>query len=178
MKNTIKFRRYSEERDLERLFKVYSDYERQINLTATKPYNSIHQFAEEIKRNISYVYKELFIAYDEKNEYIGFVIAYDYSANDGTVKIVQYIDEDFRGTPFAGLIAIKFMSTLFKYYPIRKIYSEVYGYNTESLNCHNSMGFIREGLYVDDHYYNGKYWDTSVFSFKREDFIAKFKMMG
>ncbi len=177
MKDTVKFRRYDEDIDLNKLWAVYSNYATQIHLTATKPYNSKHQFAEEIKRNISYVYRELFIVYDEQNEYIGFVIAYDYNANDATVKLVVYIADEFRGTAYAGIVAMRFINLLFKYYSIRKVYSEVYGFNDESIRCHKSLGFEQEGCYKEDHYYDGKYWDTYIFSYKRERFFDKFSRL-
>lgn len=173
MSREIKFRRYSEEMDLERLYQVYNDYASQINLTATKPYSSIKQFKEEIQKNIAYVYKDLLIAFDESNDFIGFVISYDYNSNDGTIRIIEYIDKNFRKGLYAGLICIKFIDTIFKYYSIRKVYSEVYGYNEESISCHRSIGFTQEGCFKEDHYYNNKYWDTYIFSFMREAFYEK-----
>lgn len=103
---------------------------------------------------------------------IGYVHNYDFSLINGNCKLSVYISPEYRGTGAGGFAALLFLEKLFSSYPLRKVYSTVYGYNEESLKSNLAAGFIEEGSLGGYRYYNGKYYSLHYLSLTREDYQA------
>lgn len=172
--NTVKFRRLEPDKDMDKLYRIYSDYKEQHNLFSIASLNSPDRFPILFERRISNNYSDFFIIDDLENNFIGFAIAYDYSANDRHLKILLYLDNKYRVGIYCAESIIKFMDMLFKYYSIRKIYTEVYEFNYESVKSNISFGFKEESKLSEYRYYNDQYWDFIIFSMSREDFYDKY----
>ena len=85
-----------------------------------------------------------------------------------------YICPEYRNLGAGVEASIFFAGMLFMEQNLRKLYSHVYEYNTESMRCHRQAGFAEEGCLREDRYYGGRYWDTYIFSIAREPFLTKF----
>lgn len=167
-----RIRKFEKDKDLRDLFRVYSNYAEQYKLFSVMSINSYESFVYLFERQIDRYTEFNIIEVDDK--FAGFVAAYDYKSIDGHIKAMIYIEPDQRYT-FVGIAGVEFANILFQYYNIRKIYTEVYGYNQDSIKYHIKVGFDEECRLRDYKFFDGKYWDVIYFSITREAFYIKNK---
>ncbi len=165
-------RKFNKEKDLHDLFRVYSNYAEQYKLFSVMSINSYDSFVYQFERQIER-YTEFNII-EVGDKFAGFVAAYDYKSIDGHIKAMIYIEPDQR-LSFVGMAGVEFANILFQYYNIRKIYTEVYGYNQDSIKYHANVGFKEECRLREYKFFDGKYWDVIYFSITRESFYEKNK---
>jgi hypothetical protein len=68
----------------------------------------------------------------------------------------------------AGLI---FFDLLFKYFPLRKVYADVFEYNVDSYNILTKHGGFREEARLPQHiWYEDRYWAVIKLALYREDY--------
>lgn len=170
MSLSYKLRRYNSQTDLPDIYRVYSDYKEQYKLFSIMSLNSYEIFVSQFERKLSANYKDFLIVEVDGN-FAGFIVSYDYKQNDGHIKVMVYFEKKYR-SGFVGLAGIEFGDILFQYYNIRKIYTEVYSYNTESIKYHEKIGFKEECRLKEYRYYDGVYWDVIYFCLTREDFYS------
>lgn len=170
MMEIFKLRKFDPDKDLHNLFRVYSNYSEQYKLFSVMSVNSFESFVYLFNRQID-KYKE-FNVIEVDDLFAGFVAAYDYKTIDGHIKVMIYIEPDYRSS-FVGLAGIEFVNILFQYYNIHKVYTEVYGYNTDSIKYNNRIGLKEECRLIDYKYFDGKYWDVIYFSISRADFYKQ-----
>lgn len=60
-------------------------------------------------------------------------------------------------------------------YPIRKVYFEIYDYNTQSLSSNLQAGFTEEGCLKEYRYHNGVFHDLHILAMSRQDFYKCFE---
>lgn len=167
----IVLRRFDPNRDYPFFYRVYSDYNEQHNLFDLVNLNSAERFPKVFEKALSHNYKDTFIIEESgSGQYVGFIISYGYSPNDGHIKMMEYVEENYRRCGYAGLACLKFLQMLFKHYALRKIYTEVYAFNVESIRAHIGAGFQEEARLKDYRFYDGKYWDFITYSISRETF--------
>lgn len=172
--SVIKLRRFNPDTDYGTIYKVYSDYNEQHSLFDIVSLNSPERFPTIFEKALSHNYKDFFMIEDAKsNSFVGFVISYSYSANDGHVKVMEYIDEHYRQCGYGGIAILTFLDMLFKHYNLRKVYTEVYSFNDASMNSHLAAGFEEEARLKEYRYYNDNYWDFIIYSVTRKRFYDK-----
>ena len=136
--------------------------------------NSPERFPVLFERRISNNYSDFFVITNSNDDFIGFLISYDYSPNDMHLKIMEYIEPAFRNGIYTTYSLVSFLHTLFTHYNLRKVYTEVYEYNTDSLRSHCSFGFSEEAKLKEYRYYNQKYWNFIIFSITKEGFYERY----
>lgn len=167
MMKCYELRKLDISRDLPNLYQVYSSYAEQYKLFSTMSINSYDSFVNLFNRQLDR-YTEFNII-ETENRFAGFVAAYDFKKNDGHIKVMVYIEPEYRFSHI-GLAGIDFVNILFQYYNIRKVYTEVYGYNKDSIEYHFNAGFVEECRLKEYKFFDGKYWDVIYFSILRERF--------
>lgn len=165
-----KIRKFDKNKDLHDLFYVYSNYAEQYKLFSVMSINSYESFVYLFERQIERFKEFNIIEVEEK--FAGFVAAYDYKCVDRHIKAMIYIEPKHRFS-FIGMAGVEFANILFQYYSIRKIYTEVYGYNQDSIKYHQNVGFEEECRLKDYKFFDGKYWDVIYFSISRESFYKQ-----
>ena len=175
----ISLRRFDPAKDYPFFYRVYSDYNEQHNLFDLVNLNSPERFPQKFEKALSYNYKDTFIIEEcVTKQYVGFIISYGYSPNDGHIKIMEYVEKDYRRCGYGGLACLQFLDMLFKHYNLRKIYTEVYEFNDESIRAHVGAGFEEEARLKDYRFYDGKYWDFITYSISREKFTKAFEKIA
>lgn len=106
---------------------------------------------------------------------IGYVYNYDFSLQNGHCKLVVYICPKYRKTGVGAFATVDFISYLFETYPLRKLYSTIYEYNSESLKCNRSAGFVEEGVLKDYRYYNGELHNIHYLSLSRQTYEQRMR---
>lgn len=139
--------------------------------------NSFEEFEEWFRGELRRYYDRFYMIQDEQQNNIGFIFSYDYKPVDRHAHFSVYICPEYRKLGAGVEASIVFASMLFTEQNLRKLYSHVYEYNTESMLCHRQAGFAEEGCLREDRYYGGRYWDTYIFSIARESFLTKFEKL-
>lgn len=161
-------RRYNAEKDIENIYKVYSDYAEQYKLFSVMNANSFEAFQQKFANKLFANYND-FLVIEVEGKFAGFVASYDYKVVDGHIKGMIYIDPKYR-SGYVGMAGIEFANILFQYYNIHKIYTEVYSYNKYSISYHEKIGFTEECRLKDYKYFDGSYWDVIYYQISREQF--------
>lgn len=115
----------------------------------------------------------LFINSKKSNESIGFIYSSNYNPIDGFLNTTIFINKEKRHGAVGAEAGVLFYDYLFKYYPIRKIYSNAYDYNKVSLSFLKSGGFVVEGKLVHHRFFAGKYHDLNLLALYRDTFYEK-----
>lgn len=170
----LRLRRFDPEEDYPFFYRVYSDYEEQHNLFDFVNLNSPERFPKKFEHALSHNYNDTMIVEDCKSgEYVGFLVSYGYAFNDGHIRVMAYIEKKYRSCGYGGLAMLRFLHVLFQFYNIRKIYTEVYEFNDDSLKAHLGAGFEEEARLKEYRYYDGRFWDFITFSIDRAHFYEK-----
>jgi [ribosomal protein S5]-alanine N-acetyltransferase len=106
------------------------------------------------------------------NKQIGTIWSYNLNLIDGYVFISIYVDKDHQGKGY-GIIALAlFVKYLFNFFPIFKIYVEVYGYNMNVNAIIEKIGAIKEGIFTGHHIFEGNRYDLLRYALY-EDVVKK-----
>lgn len=170
-----RLRKIAPQQDMDKIYQIYSDYKEQSYLFDIRSLNSPDRFPELFERRLSNNYKDFSIIDDADGAFAGFLIAYDYAENDGHVKILEYICPEYRKSGIGAIAALQYIETLFRTFRIRKVYTEVFGYNDDSIAMHSSFGFEKEATLKNYRFYDGRYWDYHIFSMDREHFYERYR---
>ena len=91
---------------------------------------------------------------------IGLTYSYGASMNDGFVFFGTYIDDQFQSKGYGAKASILMIGHLFDTYPIQKVCVDVFSYNLPSISGCENLGFTKEGEFVRQRFYYGKYWNV------------------
>lgn len=99
---------------------------------------------------------------------IGLVFDYDRTVMDGFTKVTALLDEESVGCG-GGVVATGLLvDWLFQHLPLRKVYTEVYGYNRSVLRILRKAGLIEEGALREARFWNDEYWDVHILAVDRQ----------
>lgn len=102
---------------------------------------------------------------------IGFAQAYDMNLAEGWSSILFYIVPEYRKGPHPAEAGLIMFDLLFKYFPLRKLYADIFEYNTDSYDILVSHGGFREEARLPNHiWYEYRYWALIKLALYREDY--------
>ena len=155
-------------KDLEFLYETMTADDQYLFSTKLK-FWSIHAFEQWIMFKLKMDFHDFFIIKDRSNDRkIGYAYNYDFSLKHGHCKLVIYIVPEHREKSIGAFAAIEFISYLFENYPLRKLYSTIYAYNSESLKSNLAAGFVEEGILKEYRYYDGEMHNIHYLSLSRQ----------
>lgn len=174
--NRFAFRKLHYDNDISFLYDLITDPNEQIMFQTNKPINSMRDFQMWFDGNLRNEYHDFYILEDLDNKnVVGFVYSYAYKQYDLHCKIAVILFPHYRKMGIGAMATLSFMKQLFKQYPLRKIYVDIYDYNQESLKSNISAGFEIEGVLKEYRYLNGKYHSLNVLSISRECFEKRYR---
>ena len=160
-------------RDAEKLYELMCATDHYL-FSLNFPCHTLNGFLEWFRNRLQYEIHDFYGVF-YMNELIGYVYNYNFTLRNGRCSIVGVVAKEYRGSGLGVKATISFIDRLFRDYPLRKIYTSVYEYNIESLNANTKAGLICEGRLKESKYYQGRYWDTVVFSVEKKQFYEKFR---
>lgn len=167
----VNLRENIEETYIESIFNFYQDYDTRYMFTNNMYIYSYGEFYKKFHKQMIYKYHEFMLIKNiNSNEIIGFIYSYNYSANDGTLYITEYVERQKRGGTYGIEACLVFLEYLFKRFSIRKIYCVAYEYNKISTKIMEEAGFTLEGKLIENKYLNNQYYDEYIYSLKRQEF--------
>lgn len=110
----------------------------------------------------------LVITEKDSEKPIGFVYSYDTKSWDGHTFLAMFISSEFRGKEYGLEAGALFVRYLMDYFPLKKIYADIFEFNPISQSFVTEYGFIEEGFFPSHRYYQGKYWGMRRLALYRE----------
>jgi RimJ/RimL family protein N-acetyltransferase len=98
---------------------------------------------------------------------IGYVQSYNTSVWDRWTYVMAYVIEDYRGKPHFPEAAVLSLDVLFKWFPLEKIYIEMYEF-AHWQHILPTLGFVEEGSTPNHFWFDGRYWGLTKFALYRE----------
>lgn len=169
----MKFERYNHEIHLRLLYQFMMDPEQQYLFLNHKSCNSLKEFDGWLDGLFRSFYHEFFLIKDDKNDVAGMIYSYKYSPENGHCHVSVYIPPEYQGSGLGAFAGLRFLDYLFRNYSLRRVQTEVYAYNTQSLESQKRCGFEETGRIPEYRYYNGTYHDLILLSVGRDDFYKK-----
>ena len=120
---------------------------------------SYEKFVVEHKRDME---RERHLQFAEivwRNRVLGTIYSYNLNLVDGHVFMGGYMPPDTRGLGYGAISCALYISYLFEFFPLHKIYFEVLGYNKFSLPLLQNFGFVEEGRFKEHRFYDGERHD-------------------
>jgi RimJ/RimL family protein N-acetyltransferase len=114
----------------------------------------------------------------ENGRFLGLIRAYDYLPVHGTAKFGFFFDESVRGQGWQLESIGLFLRTLFRNYPIRKMYGHMAAPSLERYGRAYGRYAVIEGVLRDHFYYDGAYVDLAIVSVGREAFEGPISFAG
>lgn len=106
---------------------------------------------------------------------IGFCQAYDVNLAEGWCSLLLYVVTEFRRHPHPAEAGLIFLDFLFKHFPLRKVYADVFEYNRESLTLLKKGGFREEARLPNHVWYEDRYWSLIKLALYREVYVTDVK---
>ncbi len=135
---------------------------------------SEQEFSEYLAHRIKNNLHIFLIVLNQQREPIGFVYSYDANLVDGFVFATMYLEPASRGISLGAKVGMVFSDYLFAYFPLRKIYCEVYEYNLKSKSALEHAGFELEGAFKAHRFFRGKFHTLYRYALYRESFYERF----
>ncbi len=89
---------------------------------------------------------------------------------EGWCSALFYVTRQYRKGPYPAEAGIMLVDLLFKYFPLRKIYGDVFEYNEDSYNILLNGGFREEARLPNHIWYESRYWSVIKLALYREDY--------
>lgn len=135
-----------------------------------------NQFYDDFYRKEVTYFNSYFLIYIEvQDNPIGFVYSYGADSNDRYCYATMYLKDNYRQKGYGAIAGAIFLNYLFSYYDYRKIYFDVFQYNTSSYRFLISSGCVQEGCLKQHKYFNGHYYDLLKLALYRDIFYTKNK---
>ncbi len=131
---------------------------------------------EEIGRDLHTDKHVWLVAENLRNETVGMVYSYDAQFVDAHCFSTTYVAEGYRGRGHGPEMQALFLNYLFSYFNFRKVYYDVYGFNSMSENTIKTFGFVEEGRFPEHHYFDGEWHPMVRYAVYRSD-IPKIRVL-
>jgi len=110
---------------------------------------------------------KVFIKDISSDKTIGYIAGYNYNKVDGYIYITAILEKQKNLNKEALKL---FIDYIFKCFPIRKIYCEVYENDNDKLDILQTIGFSEEATLDKDVFFDGKYYNKHILALYREDY--------
>ncbi|VAW66680.1 hypothetical protein MNBD_GAMMA11-3424 [hydrothermal vent metagenome] len=162
--NSIAMREF-DENDFPCIYDMYINRDLLHLWSPNTEFESFLQFKEMLKRRFLYRWDHGLVFVEKKTDkIIGFAYCYSASEINKNACACVFIDQPYIGRSFALQSSYLYLSYLFEEVKYRKVYAEVYEYNTRCIHLLRHLGFDEEGCLKEHQLWEGKYWNQYVFS--------------
>lgn len=162
--------------DYDFLYRVREDFDELHLWSNNRDPISFEDYTAHMNRQMQQVSRHFqIIATNDHGEKIGMIYCYNVHDGDGYAYTTLYVLPAWRHSVFAAEAGLLYYHYLFRFFNYRKLYAEVYSYNSESMRFLNSVGFQEEGCLKEHRYYDGSFADLFIFSVRRDEFYQKYQ---
>lgn len=164
--------------NLREIYSLQSDVSEMHLWSSQREVLSLIDFEEYFLRRLkTYYHVFLLICSGERKEPAGFIYSYDISTVDGTAYVTIYLKEEYRSHGLGAKAGVVFFHYLFTFFPFRKIYCDVFGYNQNSFHFLQTAGFEIEGELREHRFFGGQYYSLYKMTLYRDVFYQRHKKL-
>jgi RimJ/RimL family protein N-acetyltransferase len=109
---------------------------------------------------------------------IGYAMAYNITPWDGWLTVAIYVEEAYRLKGHGGEAALLCVDGLFRWFPLRRIYTEIYDFAEPLVRLVRAMGFEEVGNLPDHFWYDDRYWSLHSMALTRERWETQREHLG
>lgn len=113
----------------------------------------------------------LVVEENQSSRPIGYALAYGIDQWDGWLFVGMYIEKEYRLKGHGGEAALLCVDALFRWFPIRILYTEIYDFAQPLLRLVESMGFQAVGHQPDHYWHEDRFWGITRLGLTRERWI-------
>lgn len=155
------------------LYEWESDVSSLFLWTARKAVSSETEFNEALASRLRNYYHVFFMIEDSREKPVGFIYSYDANLVDGFVFVTTFLEPSSRRNGLGAKAGVLFYDYIFSYYPLRKVYCDVFDYNKDSLDAMKNAGFEVEGTFKQHRFFKGTYHTMYRLSLYRKQFYER-----
>ena len=175
--NHVYLRTISNE-DFSFVYSIFTDFDEIYLWNNNRQDYDFTTFIADFKNKLKDIYRYFYIIGDKiTSRKIGFIYCYNVHNGDGYAYTTTYLISEYRNLFYAAEAGLLYYTHLFRYHNYRKLYSEVYSYNKESIQFLSYAGFQLEGVLKQHRYYSKKYADLNIYAVYRDDFLERFEIL-
>jgi RimJ/RimL family protein N-acetyltransferase len=159
------------ETDIGRIFELCNNPDLRYLWLPDEEATEFDRFQDRLKRRIAHRW-EHYVVFEQpvQQRIIGFAYCYQTSANNKTAYLCICIDKPYMNSPTSLKAAYCYLAYLFERCAYRKLYAEVFAYNTLCVGLLTKLKFQQEGCLREFQWWRGRYWDQYIFSLSRSTF--------
>jgi len=99
---------------------------------------------------------------------IGYALAHSLNPWDGWLAVGMYVEPEYRLKGHAGEAALLCIDALFRWFPVRKVMTEVYEFAEPLMRMVQAMGFEEAGHLPDHYWHEDRFWGLRYMVLTRE----------
>ena len=160
-------------KDIPLLYKWYSDFETRYLWMYSRYTLSEEEYKTEFVQRMRH--HQVFLLVLHRDIPCGLAYTYDENLLDGHLFAAMYLEPSRRGQGIGAKAGVLFGDFLFAYFPIHKIYADVFAYNRQVIEALEKGGFVVEGTFERHRFYRGEYHTLYRLALYREVFYERFE---
>lgn len=121
------------------------------------------QTQEMLRRTISFM-----VIANKDDDHVGLVQAYGINPEANHCFTMAYIAPAYRRKPHAAEGYIALLESLFRTMPLRKVYADIFDFNSHPMKPLMAGGFVEEGCFREHTWHDDRYWDVTRLAMYRE----------
>lgn len=165
----IDLRYYRDDRDYGAVYRLFTEPRINGNIMNKPDHNDFQSFKKWLLDCISERFNDFFVVYDSE-VFVGVAYTYDFRLIDGHTCLSIAVRQEFVGTGVGAQMALAVIGRIFRDYPLRKVFMEVYSDNERCYESLNDAGLRNEARLKEYRFRDGRYEDLLIFSVDRENF--------
>ncbi len=166
--NDILLRPY-EEQDAPSLYQINTNAEIQYLIDPGVEKLPFRKFKEKLERRLDYRWDHYFVVERRRDkQIIGFVYCYGAIEDSAIAYLCICIDKPYMNSIISLRASYLFLSYLFVEQHYRKLYAEVFDYNSQVIQLLEKTGFVKEGCLTQHQLWNHRFWDLHIFTLTQE----------
>lgn len=123
------------------------------------------KFKQKLERRIEHRWSHyLVIVRRSDNQIIGFAYCYNGVISSDLASVCICIEKPYMNSLICLRASYLYLAHLFVDHGYRKLYAEVFDYNTQCKNLLQKVGFEQEGQLKEHQIWKDQYWDLHIFS--------------
>ncbi|MDH4156096.1 MAG: GNAT family N-acetyltransferase [candidate division Zixibacteria bacterium] len=129
------------------------------------PFHTASEAAEAFKKKEATAdYQAFAIVRREDKTLVGKIVFYDLNSLNRSAGLGLLIDPDERKKGYAADAMRVLTRFLFQYRGLNKVYAQTPEFNAGAARLLESLGFKRDACLRDHHFYNGKFYNSFIYS--------------
>lgn len=160
------------ENNIREVYNIEMDINRLIFFTERPKIMSFQKYVEYIQKRLRDYFDSYFVIRNKKGV-VGYIYTYNLNLNNGYAYASINSNEQVDSRCAIAEGGIMFLDYLFRHFPLRKIYADVYEFNVKSIRLLKTAGFKCEAHLAEHRYFDGRYYALETYALYREVFYLQ-----